>query len=492
MLLLGGGITCGVLLISIPVTMVTGYSNVWAGIIVTIIFALVYFISPRSYLLLILPLLSMFELDIFITRSSLFFLGLKTFNIISLIYLELIFFGVLYFITNKRVHLQRLSFFLPLLLFSIFITLNLVFLSPDQWSGLRQWLRLMGWISLFFMVAVHVQERNDIRKFINIAAIGLVLPLLGAIWSLVTGQRTGLWLARDYGVYEIQGWYPPAHTLAKILFALFPYVIFLALVSNTRKVLYLILGGCVFVAIFYTYARTAWVGLFVFFAAFLILGIIRRKKKYIYLTLFSLVLASILFSVNIESVVQRNPDFLSPGFLKGSFVTKYLFNEPAVLKKPAAFNGWYGGRRYAKSISEMGSGRVGVWETLLKNWSNASLKDKLLGQGIYSVPGILNEGYGAHNDYIDLLVETGLLGLTLYLWFLIVVFKRLLLFLRKSMDEYYKSLACCSIALFFSFIFMSMFEAHIYAQSSQLYIVGFIGIAIGASENLASKRKPQA
>ncbi len=697
-----------------------GGVNITIGVILITVSALVFFISSKSYLLILLAVLPVLELNVFISRSSSFFLGTEDLSILSVVYLKLILLTICFVVSRKGKQVKKLSIFKPLVIFSIFILLNLIVLSPNHWFGLRQLLRLFGWLSLILLVAGHVRKREDINYLLIAALCGLTFPLLGAVWSLVTGARTGLLLGAGYGVYEISGWYPVGHSLPKILFSLFPWVVFAFFISKKKNSLYyFLLISVLLVSILYCYSRTAWVGVFVFLFVFLFLGTMCKRKKYIYFSLSLFAILIVFVFVNFGSVVQRSPDIITPYFfsklaevssnegrfldqrvtmlsknhvedlnelqlgtvvaqsvigqtlgietdnnhrlqadliteLRGSdesfnrVIVYYNYDEsgeykdnnfadavtvtptylqlpngelndfktmvvmskeirtltytttsnitgvtiyhvsstndvgigdgtlqynratntltwrapsgvagrPITLYKDGKFQVFDTDRakfasvlvnmanlpetdqtdivemavldgqtqaitlatevlwqsksliasdssevdinhfvfvpfmlknemtRYATSISEVGSGRIGVWLVLLNKWVDSSYFNKIFGHGIVVVPEILGQDYGAHNDYIDLLIETGLVGLLLYSWILITILKELFLFLKKATGNYCLSLAYCSLALFVAFISMSLFEAHAYAQVPQLYIAAFMGIALGASKNL--------
>ena len=71
----------------------------------------------------------------------------------------------------------------------------------------------------------------------------------------------------------------------------------------------------------------------------------------------------------------------------------------------------------------IGSGRDLIWGTLFDYWLSSGFVVGLIGSGNYSTVGI--EGHLAHNDYIQFLIDYGVLGLTLYLLFQLYFFRNI-------------------------------------------------------------------
>lgn len=69
-----------------------------------------------------------------------------------------------------------------------------------------------------------------------------------------------------------------------------------------------------------------------------------------------------------------------------------------------------------------GNGRVDLWVYLLENFSNSSFLHILFGYGSHATNQLI--GTFAHNDYINILYDFGIIGLFLYLWFIITIIKK--------------------------------------------------------------------
>lgn len=80
----------------------------------------------------------------------------------------------------------------------------------------------------------------------------------------------------------------------------------------------------------------------------------------------------------------------------------------------------------------VGSGRNIIWGTLLSSWYNADFFSLFFGYGFYSTIAI--EGHIAHNDFIEFLVDFGLIGLLLYATILLIFYKNIKQL--KTQDSY--------------------------------------------------------
>jgi O-antigen ligase len=82
----------------------------------------------------------------------------------------------------------------------------------------------------------------------------------------------------------------------------------------------------------------------------------------------------------------------------------------------------------------------------------------------------------AHNIYLHMAGETGLLGLFAFLGFLFVVFKQAARALGKLNDDYLKTVAMCLIACLIAFLINGLTETSLYYSRVSMifwYLIGF-------------------
>lgn len=122
------------------------------------------------------------------------------------------------------------------------------------------------------------------------------------------------------------------------------------------------------------------------------------------------------------------------------------------------------------AISEGGSGRDRIYKTLLFEWYNSdSIVNYLFGFGFASTIFKSGSGHLAHNDWLELLTNFGLVGVFLYLSLFVLMIKIALDF---EVDKY-KYMFLCLIAMWF---FTTLFSMVYTSYSGVFYsvLVGFL------------------
>ena len=84
------------------------------------------------------------------------------------------------------------------------------------------------------------------------------------------------------------------------------------------------------------------------------------------------------------------------------------------------------------SVETAGSGRYVIWSINLKHWTELSIEEKIFGVGneraLTYMQSKIGKPFFSHNEFIDVLLINGLLGLILYLFYLVGLIK----FIRKK------------------------------------------------------------
>ncbi len=99
----------------------------------------------------------------------------------------------------------------------------------------------------------------------------------------------------------------------------------------------------------------------------------------------------------------------------------------------------------------IGSGRDLIWSTLIYFWIDGSLLNQIFGFGFYASPKI--EGHIAHNDFIEYLIDFGLLGFFLWSMMLFKFYKNI-----KRIKQYDKYLYTLLFFCFFVFVGRGFFS----------------------------------
>lgn len=129
---------------------------------------------------------------------------------------------------------------------------------------------------------------------------------------------------------------------------------------------------------------------------------------------------------NVGTMSRGRRVLVSGLFLVGFFGAFSLVSEDAVQSRLSDIPGLSGGGDVA---AEAGSGRGLIWRVVLISMSQATPMEWALGHGIASVPLVVQRStgllLGAHNSYLEVLHDSGLIGATLYILFALLLLKDL-------------------------------------------------------------------
>lgn len=135
---------------------------------------------------------------------------------------------------------------------------------------------------------------------------------------------------------------------------------------------------------------------------------------------------------------------------------------------------YLGGRNMMSVINELyiklntgGSGRTEIWRRVFELFRNSSAVELIVGRGFSAAGASL--GIGAHNDFMEILLDYGIVGLMLYLWF----WYQLILNRRRYQSTTGRFIYDSSIIIFLVF---SMVSAVINSQIQLLGLCFFWGI----------------
>lgn len=141
----------------------------------------------------------------------------------------------------------------------------------------------------------------------------------------------------------------------------------------------------------------------------------------------------------------------------------------------------YLGGRLIKRFNEVeetgGAGRLWIWTDVLNKYQESSLLEQLFGHGHCAVAG-LGWAAAAHNDFLEVLYDYGILGLMIYIAIHVSLIKKTIK-LRKSNNQLFLPF----VSMYLIFITMSMVSILIIQQRYLVYMAVFWGMLEGCSYN---------
>jgi len=291
-----------------------------------------------------------------------------------------------YIIIKEKINLRKTPLLLAWALFIGFSILSLIY-SVDKLESLKIIIRLINFCLLYIIAYYYFTKyKNKKGLYIKTLLIVYLIPVLYGLWQALT--QSNFIGFEDYNRLNSTYFHPNA--FAFNLFFLF--VILFTLILKTKNFplkkylkLYLIL---VFSLILLTLTRSVWIGLGIFILAlFLIYG----RKYLLKIILVFLVLCFVFLVLNNYTSLKY-----------------YNWDNIAII------------RRIHTSTYLLSS-----WEWRVKMWQEMSAyisQSPIIGHGINTYrylreKQIYNplESTYAHNDYLKILIELGIIGLLLYL-----------------------------------------------------------------------------
>ncbi len=232
---------------------------------------------------------------------------------------------------------------------------------------------------IYFSTRIFVTNQKEVNLMVTILIVSYLIPVFGSFYEILRGVSVS---QVDYitGLERYSGLFSKIHIMAGALFFFTAFYYIKAITIGVTKryaqyALFLMLLVS-FYCIFKSYARSILIGTFLLWS-FCLLGL---NKKYFFLFLFVSLIVLIL-----------NIDFLQ----------QLLFKTNEIQIKTAS------------------SGRSTIWAHNIGLFLRYSFYEKMLGRGLgvgsNHVFGQDWEIWSSHNDYLHLLMQTGVIGLSIYL-----------------------------------------------------------------------------
>lgn len=258
-------------------------------------------------------------------------------------------------------------------------------LSTGVDAIINQLLKALPWMLLVPVVA-DICKTTEPAKILKLVYMALFMFIIVNGFSLLTGiYRTGY-----YEVGEFYGHFKGPQPFSYTLLFLMPFAVY-ALRTQRNKYMPLIILLVTCLLIIFAYVRSTWVALLIGIFVFLYLER-RLSRKYV-----SAILLGAFFLV---SLIYFKP-IIEPAF--------HVRTEDI---RESISSG---------SLQTLGSGRLGFWEAQLRRYFHGTLTQQLFGKGLGSISLLTFEEsgmrIGGHNDYIDLLIGSGLFSCVLYMIF---------------------------------------------------------------------------
>jgi len=303
--------------------------------------------------------------------------------------------------------------------------------------------RLLLYVMVFSTAVFGIRDRDSAYRIIRaLAVFGFILAIFGIIQHAAWNGKIYWFRELTYGGTPF-GPFVNRNHFAGFVGMIIPLSMGIAFRSRKteRRLMFGFFAVVMAISIFFSLSRG---GIISFFAGLLVFSFViftkgLSKKKLIPVFLFVLVLTVYLFSLGISPVVER-------------FVRTDVSGEQR-------FAAWQGTLLAVRDFPLFGSG-MGTFQHIFK---------------VYQPDGLTLYWDHAHNDYLELLLEAGIIGTLIAAAFFLFLFKIILKAEWKGRDIYLGAAFFASIA---GMAFHSITDFNLHIPSNAILFSLILGLAV--------------
>jgi O-antigen ligase len=364
------------------------------------------------------------------------------------------FIGLLFFGFFLKKALKQERFFAKTAIdlpFFAFLVISLISISNshDYVSSVRGVFKFVQNALIFLIFAEELRDRVHLKRIVFAMLAGAALASFDAVWQIISGKDfiRGHSLIVNIGLPRATAAFPNANGLGVYLVPIAPLAFGLALYfyKNKARIGMGLAAGLIATGIILTLSRFAGIA---FYLSLLLMSMVKKDKVVVTCLVALLVLSPLLIPRNIKNwarLVRYNP-------------VVFLFNGDRI-------------SIYRNSVNMIAHHPfIGVgYNTFSKRYLEYKLPepaDATTSSTIY-----------AHNNFLQIAGETGLLGLAAFFWILYNLFAYCIRLYRNVSDAYLKTVALGLSAGLFAFLVNGLAETSLYYSRVAIifwYCAGFI------------------
>lgn len=369
------------------------------------------------------------------------------------------------FLSKKIFFRERLFVKTPVTLpFLILILISLLSFrnSIDILDSFRGIIKLFKYLFIFLICAKEVKDIKHIKRIVLSVALGASLVSIDAFWQFIYGKDFIWGMALQVppiGLARATAGFADPNLMGIYLSAIIPLIAGLAVFYHEGKTdLVMVVASVLAVSgLLLTFSRGSGLGVYI---ALLFLGILNNKKA---------VIAVLL-----------------------CFLLIYPFMMPAKIKQ------WAKDINYNPMVFMCNYDRISIY----KNAINMIEHHPVIGVGVntfsrnylkYKLPEPDNaksaDAVYAHNIYLHMAGEIGLLGLGAFLYFIYIFFRQGFIVYKKLDNGYLKIVAASLLACILAFLFNGLTETSLYYPVVVMIFWYLIGLSL-ALEKFTGLKNP--
>jgi putative inorganic carbon (HCO3(-)) transporter len=338
-----------------------------------------------------------------------------------------------FYIVTRKVDLGKYPLVKPFGFFFLGCLLSLPF-SEDLTPSIIEITELLSFIVLFILVVDTLRSERDIKKMVKVLVLSSFVPLFVGLFQIYS--HFTLYLSSLEPFFRVKSTltHPNAYAFYLVMITVLSVSLFLQERSEAKKIFLFGLISFLVLSLVFTYTRGAWIGLVI---AIFAMGVLKKRKLLIFapLSLYGLVLIFPLIFQRFESLL--NPDT----FIYTSLAWRLRL--------------WGASIPYFFSHPVFGNG-LGTFQFIgyqIDDWFAA-----------------------AHNDYLRMLVETGLVGFAGYIILVLCMLKLSIKTHKEAIDPFQKYIALGFLCFLIAYGVMSFADNLFNHGGIQWYFWAYAGV----------------
>jgi putative inorganic carbon (HCO3(-)) transporter len=352
-------------------------------------------------------------------------------------------------ILEKKGFFLKTAINIPLLLLFIITCLSIIHSIDIKDTIKGGMLRLLQYIFIFFILASELKDRRHIYRITMAMAFGLILTSTDELWQVITGKDfiRGYAPIVNIGLRRATASFKDANTLGVYLSAIIPLIFGLTLyyLKGFKKIVFIIISFFGLIGIALTYSRPT---LLAVYLSLLFLGLAKKNKiLIIFLVIFALISPFLLPKSVKEWARQMNYNPL-----------RFMCNDDRIAIYRNSFN-------MIRAHPVIGVGANTYMKNYKKYKESPEYRNIVTADYLY-----------AHNNFLHIAAEIGLLGLATSIWLLYELFKDSLNIYKNLNDDFLKIISISLIVCLIAFLVNGLTESSLYSSRVAIifwYIMGF-------------------
>ncbi|WP_171682838.1 O-antigen ligase family protein [Paenibacillus planticolens] len=361
-------------------------------------------------------------------------------------------------ILKNRVHFNTRKG--VILAFAIYIAACIVssIVAIDVFASVKELLKMLFYFCLILIIPDLIKEKSDMKIIINLLILSAVIPMCYGAFQLIAHQSPITAWIGGRTVIRITGGFTHSNHFAYFI-SLVGIIVFGKIITEKNKymkLLYATFFGLILYEVVLTYSRTA---LMMLILTIVVMLVSRTKNKLTAILVISVLIGSLIFLFQKSELVQERFQDVFNIFSNINYLNNALNGDADTDSFAWRINLWIGSLLLLSDSLLFGFG--------LQNFVNISNK-------------VISISIDAHNNYVKILVETGVIGFSSFMLVVYQMVKNQFINKKNNSFFYYKEA---------SFLYLYIFLVSFIDPVINHTAIGFLFWTVYASQSRISFNK---